>query len=196
MARTKPELSPVPGRPLTLILGDDDVDKVGFKSLLARHVASEPWRRIEKALTTGSASRDDLVEFVVLLGLPMTLNAYLIQAATDEATGEAATRALCGYAITGQPPAQRYQDIISGDGARPTHRRLNSARLLTHQMADVEATSGVYAAGGWLCWALGAPRTAKGYLKRAGRYNPNHQLAGDIMFSIRSKENPSWPRPR
>lgn len=197
MARTSPELSPIAGRPLTAILGESVSDENQFKSMLMEHLASAPWERLERAFTTtGVPSHDDLVEMVVMVGLPMTLNSYLIQAATDRATGEAATRALCGYAITGQPPGQRFQDIISGEVARPTRRRLDRARLLTHMMMKVEETSGVYAAGGWLCWAMGAPRTAKGYLKRAGRYNPNHQLAGDIMFAIRSKQSPGWPRPR
>lgn len=197
MARTSSEPFPIPGRPLTAILGDHINDENEFKAMLVQHVATAPWDRLERMFTmTGAPSHDDLVEMVVMVGLPMTLNSYLIQAATDVVTAEAATRALCGYAVTGQRPEQRFQDIISGEAARPTRRRLDRARLLTHMMMKVEETSGVYAAGGWLCWAMGAPRTAKGYLKRAGRYNPNHQLAGDIMFAIRSKEGPSWPRPR
>lgn len=188
-------LRPIPGRPLTAIL-NDDVD-LEPEDALDAHVASEPWHRIERPLQDrGIATHDDLTELAVLLNLPPTLLAFLVQAATDLTAGEGATRSYCGYVITGQPPADAYRDVIGGERARPVLRRLRNAQFVVQQSLKVEKTSGAYAAAAWLTWAMGAPWTAKRFAIHALRINPNQPLAGDVLMQTRLNVTPSWPRPR
>lgn len=192
MARKPP--SPVAGRPLTALFGDEDVD---VSAVLGAHLATAPWWRIEDALNQPTANRDDLVEFAAILTVPPTLSAFLVQAATDAETGEGATRAYCGYLLDGQAPDKAYRDIMSGELAVPSLRRLNRARFIAHQAMKIEnSSSGPYTAGAWLSWAMGAPSTAKRYAVRALKRHPGHALAGDVLAMARLGERPSWPRPR
>lgn len=87
------------------------------------------------------------------------------------------------------------QDIISGEVARPTLRRLRNAQLLVHQAMKVDKTSGVFTAGAWLTWA-GAPKMAQKYAERALRVNPEHALASEVLFLAKTRSDPAWPRPR
>jgi len=192
MARRRP--SPIAGRPLTALYGDEDIDT---STVLRAHVASEPWWRIENALDQPTANRDDLVEFAAILTVPPTLSAFLVQAATDPVTGEGATRDYCGYAISGQAPDDLYPDIMSGEDALPGLKRLNRARFIAHQAMKVDnSSSGPYTVGAWICWAMGAPSTAKRYAIRALKRDPASSLAADVLAMVRTGEGPSWPRPR
>lgn len=191
MARTAP--SPVAGRPLTALYGDDDPDG---REMLTDHVATEPWRRVELLLRGAKPSTADLAELAAIMTVPPALSAFLVQAATDIKTGEAATKAYCGYALTGQRPDDLYADILSGERARPVLRRLRRAQSLAHKAMKVEMSSGPYTAGAWLCWAMGATRTAQRYATRALDLNSGHRLAADILVMARMNASPSWPRPR
>jgi hypothetical protein len=192
MARTTS--SPIAGRPLTALLSDDRPD---IRAVIEDHVASEPWRRLERALEQPTSDKGDLVEFTLILGEPDLSSAFLVQAATDPITGEAATRSYCGRILNGHAPETLYDEILDGGQTIPGLKRLNRARFITHQAMKVDKDAGgPYAAGAWLSWAAGAPMTAKRYARRALKRNPNQQLASEVLYRASTGVAPAWPRPR
>lgn len=128
------------------------------------------------------------------LSRPAARDVALVQWCAGPAAGDEALDAQLRWEA-GEDYPERLAMVLWGDGDRPDPERLAQALAVVREVTaliPVSARAGLYAAAGWLSWALGRSTHADSYARRAARVDPQHGLAEIVSSFVAAGHLPDW----